>query len=79
MLTKEFCRTIEEIGLGAKWRQEGFEEGELKGIKKGIEKGIEEGKLEDARAMFAEGDSLAKISRVTKIPAKTLKKKLSVQ
>ena len=79
MLAKEFRRTIEEIGLGAIWRQEGFEEGELKGIKKGIEKGIEEGKLEDARAMFAEGFDIKIISRVTKIPAKTLKKKLSVQ
>ena len=63
MFTAKTMEIMEKCGLGAKLRHEG----------------IEEGKLEAARAMFAEGDSLAKISRVTKIPAKTLKKKLSVQ
>jgi len=42
-------------------------------------KGMEENRLKTARALLAEGDSLAKISRVTEIPLKTLKKKLSVQ
>jgi len=37
------------------------------------------GRLKTARAMIAEGDSLAKIARVTEIPLKTLKKKLSIQ
>jgi hypothetical protein len=48
-------------------------------FEEGIEKGIEKGKLETARAMFAEGDSLEKIARVTEIPLKTLKKKLLIQ
>ena len=75
MLTAEFCETIEKIGLGAKWRQEGIE----KGIEEGIEKGIEKGKLDAARAMLSEGLNMEVISRVTKIPIKTLKKKLSLQ
>ena len=37
----------------------------------------QEGRLKDAKAMLAEGDSYAKISRVTEIPIKTLKRKLS--
>ena len=61
MLTAQMRRTLEEIGLGEIWRQEGWQEG----------------KLEDARAMLAEGDSLEKIARVTGIPQKTLKSKLS--
>ena len=75
MLTTGMRKTLEEIGLGEQWRQQGFEEG----IEKGMEKGIEEGRLKTARAMIAEGDSLAKIARVTEIPVKTLKKKLSIQ
>ena len=54
------CKTIEEIGWGEKWRQEGR---------------MEE-RLENARAMFAEGDSLEKIARITKISADTLKENL---
>ena len=41
------------------------------------EEGMEKGKLETARAMFMEGDSLEKIARVTGISQKTLKAKLS--
>jgi hypothetical protein len=67
MLTTRTRQMIEEIGWGEQWRQ------------KYIEKGIEKGKLEDAQAMFAEGDSLEKIARVTKIPPKTLKEKLRIQ
>ena len=52
MLTAEFCETIEKNGLGEKLRQEGRQEG----------------RLEDAKAMFVEGDSLEKIARVTKLP-----------
>ena len=48
-----------------------------KGIEKGIEKGFEKGKLETARAMFTEGDSLEKIARVTGISQETLKAELS--
>ena len=59
----EICKTFEELGWTEKW----------------MEKGIEKGKLETAHAMFAEGDSPEKISRVTKIPLNTLKKKLSIQ
>ena len=44
-----------------------------------IEEGIEKGKLEDARAMFMEGDSLEKIARITKLPVESLKEKLRVQ
>ena len=40
-----------------------------------FQKGIEENRLKTARAMHAEGDSHAKISRVTEIPLKTLKKR----
>ena len=40
---------------------------------------IEKGRLKDARAMLAEGDSLEKIARVTEIPLRTLKKKLSIK
>ena len=43
------------------------------------EKWVEKGKLEDARAMFAEGDSIEKISRITKIPLNTLKEEFSIQ
>ena len=43
----------------------------------GLAKGMEKGKLETARAMFMEGDSLEKIARVTGISQKTLKAKLS--
>ena len=65
MLTAEFCETIEKIGLGETWR------------KKGKLEGRREGKLEAAQAMFAEGDSIDKIARVTGISQGTLKKKLS--
>jgi hypothetical protein len=68
MLTPRTRKIIEEIGWGEQWRQ--------KYTKIGREEGKLEGKLEDARAMFAEGDSLAKMSRVTKIPLKRLKKEL---
>ena len=67
MLTAKTCEIIEKSGLGAKWRKEGREEV------------IEEYQLKTARAMLAEGDSLAKIARVTEIPLKKLKKKLSIQ
>ena len=50
-----------------------IEEGREKGRKEGIVKG----KLETARAMFLEGDSLEKIARVTGISQKMLKAELS--
>ena len=53
------------------WREEGIEEG--------IEKGREERDFEIARTMFAEGDSLEKIARVTEQPLELLKEKLRVQ
>jgi len=63
MLTAKTYEIIEKSGLGAKLFQKGTEECQLK----------------IARAMLAEGDSLAKIVRITEIPLKTLKKKLSIQ
>jgi len=72
MLTAEFCKTIEEIGLGEIWRQKG----KMEGRQEGELKGRQEGKLEAARAMFAEGDSFEKIARITGISKKTLKTKL---
>jgi len=44
-----------------------------------FEEGIEKGKLETVRAMFADGDSLEKISRNTGMVLDTLKEKLLVQ
>ena len=79
MLTAEMCKTLEEIGWGEKWRQEGRQEGLQKGLQKGLQEGFEEGRLKDARAMFAEGDSLEKIARITEIPLETLKAKLFLQ
>jgi len=66
MLTTGMRKTIENLGWGEQWRQEG----------------IEEGRLKAARAMLAEGINIEIISRVTEIPLKTLKalkKKLSIQ
>ena len=81
MLTAQMRRTLEEIGLGEIWRQEGWQEGKLEGWQKGkLEgklEGIEEVQLSAARAMLAEGDSFEKIARVFGIPQKTLKAKLS--
>ena len=73
MLTAGMRKTLEEIGLGEIWRQEGKLEGRQEGERKGERKGRLEGKLEDAQAMFAEGDSLEKIARITGISRKTLK------
>ena len=44
-----------------------------------VDKWIENAKLETARAMFAEGDSLEKIARVTSLPLEMLKEKLNVK
>ena len=44
-----------------------------------LEEGIEIGKLETAQSMFADGDSLEKIVRITRIPLETLSEKLRVQ
>jgi len=63
MLTAKTCEIIEKSGLGAKWRKEGIEEYQLK----------------TARAMFEEGINIKIIARVTEMPLKTLKKKLSIQ
>ena len=71
MLTARTRKIIEESDLGVMLRQEGRQEGHQEGLK--------EGRLKDARAMFAEGDSLTKIARVTKIPVKRLKKELQAQ
>jgi hypothetical protein len=49
------------------WQEEAYEDG------------VEDGKLEDARAMFAYGDSIEKIASITKLPMETLKEKLVVQ
>ena len=46
MLTAQMRRTLEEIGLGEIWRQEGIE----KGIEQGKLEGIEEVHLSAARA-----------------------------
>jgi len=56
-----------------------FEEGMEKGIEKGMEKGMEKGKLEISRAMLAEGDSIEKIARITKIPLEILEANLFIQ
>ena len=75
MLFAEFdLETAQQV-----WREEGRVEGRVEGREEGIEIGIDKGKLETARAMFLEGDSLEKISRVTGIPLETLKEKLRVQ
>jgi len=44
-----------------------------------LEEGREEGRLETARSMFADGDSLEKIARNTGMPLDSLKEKLLVQ
>lgn len=69
MLTKKTIAIIEEIGWGQKWLQKGIQ----KGRQEGIQEGIQETQMKTARAMLADGDSLAKISRITEIPLKTLK------
>ena len=52
-------------------------------FKKGVEKEVKEGELKGkigtALAMFAEGDSIEKIARVTRLSLETLKEKLAVQ
>jgi len=63
MLTERTCKVLEESGWAEKW----------------LEKGKLEGKLEDARAMFAEGIKIEVISRVTELPLKRLKKELKAQ
>jgi len=45
----------------------------------GREEGREEERLENARAMFAEGDSFERIARITGMPLETLKEKLTIQ
>jgi len=40
---------------------------------------VEKGKLDDAKAMYAEGDSLERISRITKIPQDRLVAALDIQ
>jgi hypothetical protein len=87
MLNRRTLKIFEELGWAEQWRQkailEGREKGRLEGIDKGrlegIEKGIEKGKLETARALFAEGFTLEKISRLTGLPLKTLKEKLTIK
>ena len=83
MLNAKTIKIFEELGWMDKWRKsvrlEGRKEGIEKGRLEGIEKGIEKGRWETARAMFAEGDSLEKIARVTGISRRTLKAKLAVQ
>jgi hypothetical protein len=56
-----------------------LEEAQKVWFEEGREEGIEEGRLKDARAIIAEGIKLEVISRVTEIPLKTLKKKLTIQ
>jgi len=52
------------------WFEEGFKEG--------LEEYRKERKFEVARAMFAEGINIEIISRVTAIPMKMLKQKLTI-
>jgi len=47
------------------------------GRQEGRKEGRQEANLENARAMFAEGFKIDVISRITKIPQKTLKGKLA--
>jgi len=68
-------KMFEELGWAEQWRKKA----RLEGRKEGELEGKLEGKLEDARAMFAEGDSIEKISRVTGISKRTLKTKLPAQ
>ena len=63
MLSPNTRKNLEAAGWGDQWRNEGKLEG----------------KLEAARAMFAEGDSIEKIARVTGISRRTLKAKLAAQ
>ena len=42
------------------------------GIEEGIEKGIDKGKLETARNLLSEGDSIEKIVKVTGLPKKEI-------
>ena len=95
MLNAKTIKIFEELGWMDKWRKnvrlegrkegiekgrlEGIEKGRLEGIEKGRLEGIEKGRWETARAMFAEGDSLEKIARVTGISRRTLKAKLAAQ
>ena len=74
----ERARLLHEYEIKA-WRDEQArpDYGIEKGIEEGMKKGLEKGKLEIARAMFAEGDSLEKIARVTGISQETLKTGLS--
>jgi len=67
-------KIFEELGYLEQWRKNAIEEG----LKEGLKEGELKGRLKIARAMFAEGDSLAKIARVTEIPIKRLKKELKV-
>jgi predicted transposase/invertase (TIGR01784 family) len=62
-----------------KGERRGIEIGEKRGIEKGEKSGVEKGKLEAARAMFAEGDSIDRIARITKIPLNRLKQELQAQ
>ena len=71
MLNARTRKIFEELGWTEQWRKNAFKEG--------IKEGVEKGKFEAARAMFAEGDSLEKIARVTGISRRTLKAKLSTQ
>lgn len=47
---------------------------EKKGREEGREEGIKEAKLENARKMLLEGDSLEKVIRITDLTAEELKK-----
>jgi len=60
-------KIFEELGWTEQW------------IKTGIETGIKKNRWETAMAMFAEGDSIEKISRVTGLSRRALKAKLSAQ
>ena len=62
--------------LFTEWK---LEEAQQVWLEEGREEGREEERLEMARAMFAEGDSLEKIARVTKQTLGLLKEKLRVQ
>jgi len=67
MLKPKTRKIFEELGWTEQWRKEGELKGKL------------EGKLETARAMFAEGDKIEKIARVTGISRRTLKADLAAQ
>jgi len=59
-----YISTAEKIGI---------EKGIEQGIEQGIETGIEKGKIEDAKAMLAEGCDPVFVAKITKLPLEKIK------